>query len=112
MSYNLFLDDIREPSWVYKDPPFKQWVVARNYDEAVNIVEKYGFPNLVSLDHDLGDSGTKSGMDFAKYLVARDLDYHDMPENFEYLIHSSNPAGAANIRGLLDSYAKYKKGSG
>lgn len=110
MGYNLFLDDIREPTWVYKNPPFKQWAVARNYDDAVAIVEKNGFPEHVSFDHDLGDDGAKSGMDFAKYLVARDLDHHDMPSDFTYAVHSANPTGAANIRGLLDSYLKYKKG--
>ena len=107
MGYNLFLDDIRDPTWVYKDPPFRKWIVCQSYQEAIDTVEKYEFPEHVSLDHDLGED--KSGFDFAKYLVNRDLEHHDMPQNFTYNVHSANGPGRDNISSLLNSYDKYRK---
>lgn len=107
MTYNLFLDDIRDPTWVYNHPPFKEWVVCRNYQEAVDIVNSRGFPAHVSFDHDLGDD-SKSGFDFAKWLVNKDLDDHSMPNDWTYNIHSANGIGRENIKGLLDAYIKYR----
>jgi len=84
MSYNLFLDDIREP---YIDPKFRdhinkqdeigqgdlfafvsayeytkyepfrteKWVVVRTHKEFIKMVEGRGVPNIVAFDHDLGD---------------------------------------------------------
>jgi hypothetical protein len=98
--YKLYLDDLRKPRG-------KGWVVVRSYDEAVAYVEENGFPQAVSLDHDLG-AGTKTGMDFARYLVEKDLDSNSMPDNFEYNIHSANPVGRANIDGLLLRYITHK----
>jgi hypothetical protein len=104
MTYNLFLDDIRDPNWVYhKD---SDWVICRSYDDAVNCVKKNGFPKMVSFDHDLGEDQT--GFDFAKFLVEIDLDTLTMPSDFYYKVHSSNEPGRDNIAGLLDSYMKHK----
>jgi hypothetical protein len=100
MTYKLYLDDLRTPK-------SDGWVVVRSYDEAVAYVEANGFPQAVSFDHDLG-AGTKTGMDFARYLVEKDLDRNCMPDNFEYNIHSANPVGRANIDGLLLRYITHK----
>lgn len=105
--YKLFLDDLREVSWVYPDADLIDWIVCRSYAEAVSLVFSLGFPSVVSFDHDLGDS--ESGFDFAKKLVEIDLDYGTMPEDFAYAVHSANPIGAANIRGLLENYLNSKK---
>ena len=47
----LYLDDVRTP----KDA---DWKVVRNYDEFVSTVMYIGLENieLISLDHDLGDT--------------------------------------------------------
>lgn len=64
MSYNLFLDDIRNPVEVctYIKPVslqafFKdyEWVICRNYSEFTNYIIKNGIPNVISFDHDLAD---------------------------------------------------------
>lgn len=102
LMFYLFLDDVR-------DPPDGTWVVCRTYQQAVDFVDKYGIPHRVSFDHDLG--GEKSGFDFAKYLVERDLDIHAMPMDFDYQVHSANPVGRDNIRGLLDRYLAWRNGS-
>jgi hypothetical protein len=84
MKYNIYLDDVRTPKE-------NNWVVVRNYDEFVNKVTEIGLGNIevVSLDHDLGDTAMneyfnnvspnyslnydnikeKTGLDCAKWLV-------------------------------------------
>lgn len=124
MSYNLFLDDVREPpaprkgytalwpKWMrsrLKTEPGPAWIVVRSFDEAVDYVELHGMPAKISFDHDLGD-GVPTGFDFAKWLVNRHLDGTDLlPKNFSYVVHSANPPGAANIKGLLDNFLNFLK---
>ena len=100
MTYKLFLDDVRSP-------PDESWIVARTYEEAIETVNAKGFPTTLSFDHDLGDD-VHTGKDFANWLIERDLSENDMPEDFSYAVHSANPPGAANIRGILDGYLKFK----
>lgn len=97
--YKLFLDDER-------DPTFKDYdaVVVRTYDEAVEYVTQFGLPSFISFDHDLGKN-QKTGFDFAKWLVERDLDRNEMSnDTFSFYVHSQNPIGKANIEGLLLQY--------
>lgn len=94
----LFLDDERFPP-----ADDNVWFIVRNYDEAVDFVETYGFPDFISFDHDLGPD-EKTGADFAHYLVNRDLDNEDMPEGFTFYVHSQNPIGKTNIESLLNNY--------
>ena len=53
--YRIYLDDVRKP--VEGGP----WVVVRSYDEFVQKINEIGLENieLISLDHDLGDSAMK-----------------------------------------------------
>lgn len=56
MSYNLFLDDMRQPgdvTWVWI--PNVKWEIVRNYNEFVSIVRERGVPDFVAFDHDLAD---------------------------------------------------------
>ena len=43
MTWRLFLDDIRDPSWVYPDDP-SGWIVCRNYAEALDQIRSMGDP--------------------------------------------------------------------
>jgi hypothetical protein len=99
MNYKLFLDDIRSP------PEFG-WIIARSYDNAVNIVKILGVPMTCSLDHDLG--ADKTGYDFAKFLVDYDMQTNDIDSTFNFTVHSANPVGAENITKLLNNYIKFK----
>ena len=110
MNYVMFLDDIRDPAWVYPDQDTSQWMVCRSYAEAVAVISDLGIPELISFDHDLGESDAPTGMDLARYLVNLDMDTQGAawPSTFEYRVHSANVAGAANIRGLLDAYVQHK----
>ena len=73
MSYNLFLDDLRDPKNAYitstedvcgtiiigksletiSGVSNDDWVVVRNYEIFVDEIEKRGLPDAVSFDHDL-----------------------------------------------------------
>lgn len=101
MTYKLYLDDIRNPK-------ARDFIVVRSFDAAVNYVNQHGFPNYVSLDHDLGDAYTKTGYDFAKWLVSVDLVNNSMPDDFDFNVHSANPVGAKNIIEYFKSYLSLK----
>jgi hypothetical protein len=89
MSYNLFLDDIREPincrnykgdNSIYDS---EQFIIVRTFNEFYLALKEYGVPKFVSFDYDLGvcsDNGLKCaellkfwcddlGVDFPKYRV-------------------------------------------
>lgn len=104
--WKLFLDDIRFP-------PKDGFIVARTVDEAQRLIEQYGMPEYISFDHDLGvdEMGNliPDGYDFAKWLVAMDMDGEiTLPKNFTFEVHSKNPVGAENIRYYLDGYIRSK----
>jgi hypothetical protein len=101
MTHKLYLDDIRNP----KNSDFS---IVRSFEDAVNHVIQHGFPNYVSFDHDLGEGDSRTGYDFAKWLVEYDLNHNAMPKDFDYNVHSANPVGAENIRHLLDCYLRNK----
>lgn len=128
MSYNLFLDDIRQPAVVgnYFSPADKRvlfrtldWVIVRNYEEFVDYIEKNGLPKLVSFDHDLADAHydpatwtesfqyhEKTGYECAKWLIEY---IHDLKlELPEFLCHSANPVGKERILHALNRYKRDK----
>ncbi len=121
MKQRIYLDNVRTPV----DPT---WVVVRNYDEFVNIVNKFGLENiaLISLDHDLGDSAMKewhtnvyhnytlnydnitekTGYHCAKWLVEQWLDGKPVVDVYT---HSANAIGSANIMGIINNYRHINK---
>ena len=132
-SYYLFLDDYRIPSdayyytgnYLYMDKP---WIIAHKYDDFIEIItEKYledQLPVLISFDHDLAhehykntetidysEFKEKTGYDCAKWLVDFCIDKNvSLPD---YLVHSMNPVGKANIISLLKSFkCEYCGGEG
>lgn len=130
--FHLFLDDEREPrqvTWV-EMPPNVAWIIVRNYEEFTRTINhearKGVLPGFIAFDHDLADehysgymlvrSGIpyeeafrnvteKTGLDCAKWLVETHLLPNGLPPP-EFVVHSMNPEGAANIRSYLESYAK------
>lgn len=120
MSWNMFLDDLREVSYTRRfrdllEYPVDSFVVARSYDEAVSLCKARGCPSVITFDHDLGlesDGSEKTGYDLAKWLVEMDLDAEGkfIPEDFYAHVHSSNPVGAANIIVHINHYLAFRKG--
>lgn len=98
--YKLYLDDLRTPR-------SSGWIVVRSFDEFVATIEQLGVPVEISFDHDLGwdeehHCEQKSGYDCAKWLVEQELLVPRIN------VHSANPVGAANIRALLENYARFR----
>lgn len=130
----LWLDDARNPflDLEGKVPKVKdsilEWVLS--YEQFVQWIEKYGLPDIISFDHDLADEHytpeyfwsnyeeskkyqewrsetyqEKTGMDCAKWLVDYCIDNDkELPE---FYVHSANPVGADNIKGILNNYIKH-----
>jgi len=125
MKYRIYLDDVRTPinpnnAWV---DGITEWTVVRNYDEFVQKINTIGLENieLISLDHDLGDSAMKewhygvvknytinydnitekTGYDCAKWLVNKWLDGKPV---VKVVTHSANAVGSANIMGYINNY--------
>lgn len=96
MTYNLYLDDIRNP------PADRDWLVCRSSQEALDRIVENGMPSFFSFDHDLGEDDTT--MVFLRRLVNEVWDGVSVPP--EYQIHSANPVGVQNIRSFMDSWRK------
>lgn len=98
MTYKLFLDDERFPV-------DNTWTIVRNFSDARWYIENRGIPDVISFDHDLGSSKI-TGMDFAKwfcnYVIDNEIPYNGM----EYIVHSMNPVGAANIDSYMANFLK------
>lgn len=90
----LFIDDLRES-------PDVTFFVARSTNQAIKIINEFGWPEFMSLDHDLG--GEDTTMVFLKRLVNEIWTDQPIPE---YLIHSANPVGSDNIRSFMQSWKK------
>lgn len=129
MKKSIYLDDMRTPVDDF-------WTVVRNYDDFVKEVQTAGLENIevISLDHDLGDSAMheyytnvspnyqldydniteKTGYDCAKWLI--DLYYIKMDNRGRaekkkdgivfptVYVHSANPIGSANIIGYVNNF--------
>ena len=98
----LYIDDIRNPK------TDGNWIILRTSHDAIEYVKKYGLPDYMSLDHDLG--GDDTVMIFLKWLIEYDLDNNGeiIKNNLEWNIHSANNVGVENIQGLLQSYFNHK----
>lgn len=103
----LFLDDERETEFV--GIPSELCLIVRSYKQFTEMVDKIVEEKIVIdgffFDHDLGED--KNGLDCAKYLIEKDMDHNIIGKAFIH-VHSYNPVGAANIRGLFESYRNSK----
>lgn len=119
----IYLDDIRTPLPNPSTHDAPEWIVVRNYEEFVQKVNEIGLENieLISLDHDLGDSAMKewlhgvvrnyeinydnitekTGMDCVKWLVNQWMDGKPL---VNVMVHSANAVGAANMMGYINNY--------
>lgn len=97
----LYVDDLRTPCGIDDDDCIL--IIARNYNEAISILEKFrgrGIEFLVDLDHDLGEE--KSGYDICKFIVENNIPLKG------YRLHTMNPVGRYNMDQLLSRYGYQK----
>lgn len=109
MKYKIFLDDIRNPDWVYEGTNNSDWVILRSYNDFVNWSKNHDFKDveLMSFDNDLGEDKNGNpmpeGVDVVKYMVFdKGLDI----SNTEFRVHSSNTARRDYIAGTLNNWKK------
>jgi len=98
----MYVDDVRTPT--------REWdVVSRSSKDAIDFMEENGCPDYISFDHDLG--GYDNAIILVRWMIENDLDADGtfIPLSFGYGVHSANPVGAENIRGLLDSYLNQRE---
>lgn len=116
----LFLDDNRNPYDVFKktiDPLYeenKSWQVVRDYYQFINFIQRYGIPNVVSLDHDLSQEHylNENQTDINYEAMKIPTGYHAAKWLIEYCkennkklpeikVHSENLEGKMNIERLF-----------
>jgi len=118
----LYLDDVRTPL-------DEKWEVVTNYDEFVSHIKMNGLDSyeVISLDHDLGETAMKeyynnakpnfqldynnikekTGMDCARWLISESMTSGiPLPQIY---VHSANPIGSANIIGYINNYLKNQR---
>ena len=114
MTWNLFIDDERNPHNVFwADSKIlsryheEDWVICRNHYEVFDRVFELGMPSYISFDHDLGEDNW-TGYDIVKELVDIDMNTIDtnymFPKDFDFFVHSQNPIGKKNIESYLNRY--------
>lgn len=97
MIWHLFLDDERFPG---ASAP-KHTIIARSSAEAIDAVQKFGCPQHIDFDHDLGDDDTS--IKFINWFIEAVLDdLIVIPQRFTYAIHSQNPVGRDNINSKME----------
>lgn len=104
MSWKLWLDDDVNNELAPERHCPEGFVGAASVAEAKMLVSDLGCPDMVDLDHDLGEN-QPTGMDFIKWLADR---YPDTPPAWN--IHSANVCGAANMDSFMKSWAKVAEG--
>lgn len=103
---NIFIDDVRDPSFVGWD--ISQTQVFRTADSAIAYLLPFlrdpGQIISISFDHDLGPSDDAT-------IVALRLEeaafYGEIKCSLAWQIHSMNPVGSRNLRLILESMDRY-----
>ncbi len=128
-TYNLFLDDERNPADAYRHTLdnkylYEKWIVVKNDEEFVEHISlafmDNKFPALVSFDHDLHPEHytigrkfrfkdfdyslctKKTGLHCAQWLLRFCID-HDLVFP-KYLVHSQNDFGKENIERHIKTF--------
>jgi hypothetical protein len=103
MTWKLFLDDERDPPTNSKH----SFMIARSTKQAMELIETFGLPIYMSLDHDLG--GADTTMVFLNKLINYLLDVDKeacFRDDFSFYVHSMNPIGKINIEQALPNIVK------
>lgn len=110
--YTLFIDDERNPTPGLNDV---RW--AKDCEDVSLILNEYGCPAVISFDHDLGQfaDGTikPNAMSALHDLIGRHLDGDlDLNDVRRVIVHTQNPSGMRNLRGLWDGFSSAELDSG
>ena len=92
-------------------PPPGNWLVARDATQFRALLEDHK-PMAISFDHDLGSDKRGAEPPSGQHCIQQLIDDAiDRPAAFDQLrlvvLHSANPVGRANMRGLLESAQRH-----
>jgi hypothetical protein len=101
---HIFIDDER-------DPPPGDWRVARSEAAFRDLLRDHS-PAVISFDHDLGCDETGRAVPSGQHCMHHLIDQAmARPAWFNRLrliiLHSANPVGRANMRGLIESAGRH-----
>ncbi len=103
MSYKLFLDDIRDPFWIYDD--YSDWTIVRNYDDFIKFIsENFGDIECISFDNDLGNVDgvvLPDGYECLNHLIDNDIYVKGI------VVHSDNNVANEQIFGKANNWHKF-----
>lgn len=102
MSYNLFIDPVKEPQ---RDG--KKWQTARSLKAAESIMRQLGAPSSLSVNYDLGKN-EPYGAEIARWLVQLDLNANVLVEDVDLTIHGGSVVDATNMKTIIRNYLKFK----
>jgi hypothetical protein len=105
MSYSLYLDDQHNAGPHY--PQYDVWV--KNTREMLMAFEWRGYPNQISLDHNLGDNLT--GMEALRLLLLLDMEDNFINADFKMLMHSGHPDRRQEMCDVYNEYVSKKGGN-
>jgi len=126
MSYNLFLDDNKNPKDIWsetKSPEYAvyNWVTVKDYESFIDIIKEQGLPTRVSFDHNLNEEHYsfdgkkkisydvfeyKTGYDCAVWLIEYCIDYSETLPLCK--VHCDKGKGKSNIESLLENFISYQ----
>lgn len=102
MTWKLWIDDqLDDPVTPTRHTPIG-YFGAKTVQEAKALVERYGMPEFMDLDHDLGTGGETP--EFLRWLEEKFPDR--LPP--EYCIHSRNSVGVRNMISFLESWKRVR----
>ena len=93
----LYVDDIRNPKMWNNN--LDEVTIARTYEQALKNLLSFKF-DIIDLDHDLAEE--KTGYDIVKFIVENKI---FAPTIY---LHTANPVGRYNMKGMLERYTKSK----
>jgi len=87
----------------------KPWSIVKSFNEMVEWVKENGVPDVVTFDHDLGDTSEleMKGVQCARWMI--EFCMKNLVPVPEYNVHSSNGPGSKNIESIFETYKKYFK---
>lgn len=110
-TWALFLDDLRDLSYLTNTHGYEYWYTARSTEEAKKLILTYGMPAYIAFDHDLGldsEGLEDKATNLLKWMNEVGI-VHIMPPP-AHGVHSSNPVGRDNINAFMSSWRKLHVG--
>ena len=100
IKWMLWLDDQFDQEDIsFRHPPIG-FIPAKTSKEAIAFTERFGVPEFISFDHDLGEND--NAMKYIDWLIENH--YENNVPGFQ--VHSANPVGKANIISKMNSWKK------